>query len=131
VSATKTGKASATRIRIEIGEANAPAAGLLHVKAAGSIGRDAHLRVRDAVMPMAGPNWRSMRLVLDLGDATFMDSSGISSLLCLRDEMNRESGSLSMCSVPAQLDRMFEVVGMLNLIPVVASPDGNGARVKQ
>ncbi len=120
----------ATKTKIEIGEANAPSQGMLHVKATGSIGRDTHSRIKDVVMPIAGPNWRSMKLVLDLGDATFMDSSGISSLLCLRDEMDRESGSLSMCGVPAQLDRVFDVVGMLNLIPVVDAPEHNGAGVR-
>jgi len=108
-------------MQIELGQENAPDSRQLHVSACGRISRDALARINDVVTPVAGPDWRSMQLMLDLTDATFLDSAGISSLLSLRDEMDRQSGGMVLCSVPQQLNQMFEIIGMSSLIPVADS----------
>jgi len=109
------------KMQIELGQENAPDSRQLHVSACGRISRDALARINDVVTPVAGPDWRSMQLMLDLTDATFLDSAGISSLLSLRDEMDRQSGGMVLCSVPQQLNQMFEIIGMSSLIPVADS----------
>ena len=107
---------------IQLGDQNAPDDGKLHVKAGSYLSRDAMTRINEALTPVAGSDWRSMQLVLDLADTTFLDSAGISALLSLRAQMERQSGKLRFCRVPPQLEHMFDIIGMSRLIPTVDSP---------
>ena len=51
-------------------------------------------------------------LVLDLGDTTFIDSSGISALLAARQKAVRAGGQLHLTRVRPQARRVFELSGV-------------------
>lgn len=103
---------------IRPGPRHEPKAQRLHLSAVGHIGRSALSQLDDLLVPSSGPNWRSMRLALDLSDATFLDSAGISALLTLREQMRQVGGNVVLCGVPARLHRMFEIIGMSGFIPI-------------
>lgn len=65
-------------------------------------------RVIDAVLPR--------KLVLDLSNVTFMDSSGIALLLGTQKRMQRLDGSLLVCNVPPQAHRVLDAAGLNRLI---------------
>lgn len=57
-------------------------------------------------------------VVLDLGGVTFMDSSGLSMLNHLRSMADDHLVALSLCSVPDQVLRLFDVTGMRDLFTI-------------
>jgi anti-anti-sigma factor len=65
------------------------------------------------------------RLVLDLSDLRFIDSSGLRAVIVLHERSEREGWSLDVVRPPGQLLRVFQISGIdehLNFI----EPDGAG-----
>jgi anti-sigma B factor antagonist len=54
------------------------------------------------------------RLVLDIQDLSFIDSSGLRALVQLSERMNG-SGPLVLCNVSASVRRLLEIVGFESL----------------
>ncbi|MFD3701497.1 STAS domain-containing protein [Streptomyces sp. NPDC058646] len=50
-------------------------------------------------------------LVLDLSAVTFMDSSGLNTLLTLRNRTAAEQGTLELCGLPDQALRLLDITG--------------------
>ena len=59
-----------------------------------------------------------LKLVLDLGGVTFMDSSGIALLLRARRRMEALGGNLMVCHVPDQARRVLDAAGINRLITI-------------
>ena len=59
-----------------------------------------------------------LKLVLDLGGVTFMDSSGIALLLRARRRMEALGGTLMVCHVPDQARRVLDAAGIDRLITI-------------
>lgn len=59
-----------------------------------------------------------LKLVLDLGGVTFMDSSGIALLLRARRRMEALGGNLMVCHVPDQARRVLNAAGIDRLITI-------------
>ncbi|MDR3729092.1 MAG: STAS domain-containing protein [Oscillospiraceae bacterium] len=59
-----------------------------------------------------------LKLVLDLGGVTFMDSSGIALLLRARRRMEALGGNLMVCHVPDQARRVLDAAGIDRLITI-------------
>lgn len=59
-----------------------------------------------------------LKLVLDLGGVTFMDSSGIALLLRGRRRMEALGGNLMVCHVPDQARRVLDAAGIDRLITI-------------
>ena len=57
------------------------------------------------------------RLVLDLGDVTFMDSTGVRLVLELVRAAARDGWELAVTRVPHAVHRVFELSGVLDAIP--------------
>jgi anti-sigma B factor antagonist len=58
-------------------------------------------------------------LVLDLGDITFIDSSGVALLLATWRRAQREGFALVITRVPPAARRVLELYGVLALLPIV------------
>ena len=74
--------------------------------------------LRDALEPVVQANGR---LVLDVGEITFIDSSGLRALLQLSEQMNG-SAPLVLSQVPPSVRRLLEVVG-LEAVPGIEVED--------
>ena len=59
-----------------------------------------------------------LKLVLDLGGVTFMDSSGIALLLRARRRMEALGGNLMVCHVPDHARRVLDAAGIDRLITI-------------
>jgi anti-sigma B factor antagonist len=63
-------------------------------------------------------------LSLDLGDVTFMDSTGLSAMITLLN-LARETGkTLTLERVPDRIRRLLELTGLNRIFPL--EPDGSG-----
>ena len=58
------------------------------------------------------------RLVLDLHDVSFMDSTGVRLVLDLVAAAQREHWELSLIRVPYAVHRVFELSGVLDAVPL-------------
>jgi anti-anti-sigma factor len=70
--------------------------------------------LREALAQLHGGNG----LDLDLGGVTFLDSSGLGTLLRLRNEAENSSKSLSLFNVSASVMRLLEVTGLTGAFTV-------------
>ena len=67
-------------------------------------------RAIDAALPK--------KLMLDLGDVTFMDSSGIALILRAQQRMQLLDGSLVVCNVPQQARRVLDAAGISRMVSI-------------
>jgi anti-anti-sigma factor len=74
--------------------------------------------LRDALEPVVQANGR---LVLDVGEITFIDSSGLRALLQLSQQMNG-AAPLVLSQVPPSVRRLLDVVG-LEAVPGIEVED--------
>ena len=58
------------------------------------------------------------KLVLDFGDVTFMDSSGIALILRAQQRMQLLDGSLLVRNIPSQAKRVLDAAGVSRLITI-------------
>lgn len=59
-----------------------------------------------------------VRLILDMKDVSFMDSSGIAFILRAQQRMQMMDGSLLVCHVPPQAKRVLDAAGISRLVTV-------------
>ena len=72
------------------------------------------LRARIGELLSAGPS----RLVLDLHGVTFMDSTGLRLVLELLQSSRENHWELSLTEVPPAVQRVFELSGVLDALPL-------------
>lgn len=58
------------------------------------------------------------QLVLDMAGVTFMDSSGIALILRAQQRMQLLDGSLLVCNVPSQAQRVLDAAGIGRLVTI-------------
>lgn len=90
----------------------------LHVRVVGSLSWDSHAKLAEALDMELGFEWRDRALILDLAGVTFIDSSGISSLLTLSRELAGHGSKLILCHVPPLIDKTFRLVRLAKMIPI-------------
>lgn len=61
------------------------------------------------------------RVVVDLSDVTFVDSTGLHALLCGARQLERENGELIVVVPDPKVRRVFEITGFDRLISIVSS----------
>ena len=76
--------------------------------------------LRDAVKPMVQTDGR---LVLDVGEITFIDSSGLRALVQLSEQMNG-AAPLVLSEVPPSVRRLLDVVGLEAIPGIEVEGDG-------
>jgi anti-sigma B factor antagonist len=72
----------------------------------------AHI-VEDAMSPALDP--RCTRLVVDLTDVSFMDSSGLRVLVVARNALDDRGAEMVIAGANDQLGRLFEISGLANV----------------
>ncbi len=66
---------------------------------------------------------KNLKLVLDLGQLRFVDSSGLGAMLsCLR-QLSAKSGDLKLCGMSKQVRALFELVRMHRIFDIYNSKD--------
>ena len=66
-------------------------------------------------------------LVLDLRELTFMDSTGLRALAQTNARADQGGFALSIVRGPRQIERVLEISGLAQLLPLVDAPgDGDG-----
>lgn len=69
----------------------------------------------DAIHRLCTPD--SAEVALDLSGLTFMDSTGLRSVLLAKELCDRNGCGFSLTQGPPQIERLFEVTGLLDLLP--------------
>lgn len=75
------------------------------------------------------------RIVLDLGEVSFMDSTGLRMVMSADHRLRTRGGSLRILNVGPQVTRLFELVGILDHLeiegraPSLAPLPGDGGSV--
>ena len=79
-----------------------------------------HHGARDALreLELAVDAALPQKLVLDMKNVTFMDSSGIALILRAQQRMQLLDGSLLVCGVPPQARRVLDAAGISRFVPI-------------
>ena len=73
--------------------------------------------LEDQIIELRGAGFR--RLVLDLGELTFMDSTGLRLVLRWDAEARQDGFELGLIAGPPPVQRVFELTGTLDHLPFV------------
>lgn len=92
--------------------------GLCVVKAAGELDIAAAPEFIDVVRASLG---RCTTVELDLGDVTFIDSSGLGALVRLRKEADAQDASLRLTEVSAATNRLLRLTGLIDVFDISTS----------
>jgi anti-sigma B factor antagonist len=63
------------------------------------------------------------RLVVDLSEVTFIDSTGIGVLVGALKRARESGGDVHFCGVQARVRRVFEITGLIHGLPLFESRD--------
>ncbi|MFE1290245.1 STAS domain-containing protein [Streptomyces sp. NPDC058751] len=85
--------------------------GIVVVTVSGAIDRAGVAPLVQALAP-GGP-----RVVVDMGQVSFMDSSGLNALLAAHRDLVRAEGWLRLAAVPASVRRILRITGVEAVIP--------------
>lgn len=96
---------------------------MVRVSPCGELDMDTAALVRERVGDLTAGGLG--RLLLDLRQLTFMDSSGLRLVLELQRAAAADGWELAVAPGPAQVQRVFDVTGMRSLVPF---SDGSGGQ---
>ncbi|HTX31279.1 MAG TPA: STAS domain-containing protein [Solirubrobacteraceae bacterium] len=65
-------------------------------------------------------------IVLDLGEVSFMDSTGLRTVIAADQRLRASGGSLRIVNVPAQVSRLFELVGVSERLAIDGRFEAHG-----
>ena len=65
------------------------------------------------------------KVIFDFGNVSFMDSAGIGMLLGRYKVIKMLGGQLELVTVNKQIERIFEISGILKIIPLVKNNEEN------
>jgi anti-anti-sigma factor len=68
--------------------------------------------------------------VIDLGDVTFLDSSGVNVILRARATLGRDERALAVVCPPGPARRVFEVAGIADLLELFDSREHAAASLQ-
>jgi anti-sigma B factor antagonist len=89
----------------------------------GELDMAAESRLRNVAMVQLGVSGLA-KLGLDLADITFLDSSGISVLVDLRNQANDRGIDLKILAVSQRAARVLTIVGLAEAFGIPPNPDG-------
>lgn len=97
--------------------------GIADVQIAGSINQ-AHLSQNQEPLSAAlGPNTYEHRILLDLNNTEFIDSSGVNWLLIVHRRMRENGGRLVLHSLPPMVENVLKVLRMNLVFEIAPSRD--------
>jgi anti-sigma B factor antagonist len=88
----------------------------------GELDIETESRLRDVAMAQLGVS-ELAKLGLDLADITFLDSSGISVLVDLRNQANDRGIDLKILAVSQRAARVLTIVGLAEAFGIPPNPD--------
>lgn len=91
----------------------------LTIRLSGELDHSMAARIRNEVDALIMDS-KARRLVFDLNDLRFMDSSGIGLIIGRYKVMSRRGGSVAVSSPGAHIDRIFEMAGLYQLVERLA-----------
>ena len=65
-------------------------------------------------------------ILLDLGAVSFMDSTGLRTVISADQRLRERGGSLRILHVPSQVTRLFDLVGISQHLTIDGRVDGDG-----
>ena len=89
--------------------------GTLTVSLSGELDQRMAARVREEIDALIDDQ-RVRRLVFDVSDLEFMDSSGIGLIIGRYKRMARRGGSVAVVAANRRIDRIFEMAGLYQLV---------------
>jgi len=95
--------------------------GCLLVKVGGELDLKTAGELKSAVDSALERLHEQPKVILDLSGVTFMDSSGMGAILGRYRTVSQMRGKLAVCSLTPQLKKLFELTGLMRIIPVYAS----------
>ena len=71
----------------------------------------------------AAQSQRPQRLIIDLGEVPYMDSSGVATLVEAMQNARRSGSKLVLCCLQAKVRSIFEIARLDTVFTIVASTD--------
>lgn len=93
------------------------------VRLSGELDLERARPIRDEIVGVLGPD---RRVVVDLSDVTFMDSSGLGSLVFALREANAVGATLIVDNPQPWVRKLFEAAGVADLFGLAADPPSVG-----
>lgn len=62
---------------------------------------------------------RMRALILDMGDVSFIDSTGLGFVLGRYKKLKEKRAELLLCNVPYQVDKVFRTSGVYSFVPKI------------
>ena len=90
------------------------------VEVAGELDLHAAPQLR-AEMGRAIESSQAPRIVADLSGVTFIDSTGVGVLVGALKRTREAGGALHFCNAPARVRRVFEITGLIGVLPLFAT----------
>lgn len=81
--------------------------------------------------PQLGDDWASRKVVLDMSEASYMDSAAVGWLLSLYKKFTEAGGKLVVCSVQPEVGRVIELMRIHLVIPIVKDREEAMARLEE
>ncbi|SFU98604.1 anti-sigma F factor antagonist [Alicyclobacillus macrosporangiidus] len=104
--------------------------GILVVRLRGDLDHHAVESIRDQIeAALEETHYRG--LVLSFRGIEFMDSSGLGLILGRYRTLSQRGGRMAICEITAPLRRIFEMSGLLKILPVYDREDGAIRAVKE
>lgn len=94
--------------------------GVVVVRLSGELDHHVVEQIRDAIDEQLAMN-RYRGLVIALSGVDFMDSSGLGLILGRYRTMKQHGGTMALCEVKSNLQKILELSGVLKIIPVYSS----------
>ncbi|MET7436219.1 STAS domain-containing protein [Streptomyces sp. NPDC004082] len=92
--------------------------GVAVVSVRGEIDQSSIEPLREALVGGSAP---ARRTVIDLGEVSFMDSTGLNLLLDVHLAASNDGGWVRLANVSERVSRILEIVGVNQVIPVYAT----------
>jgi anti-anti-sigma factor len=73
---------------------------------------------RNPLEAVLGPNWPKLRVMLDLGRTTYVDSSAIGWLINCHKEFKNGGGKIVVHSIPPKVEQVFTLLKIGKVVPL-------------
>lgn len=93
---------------------------LTRVRCEGEITTNDLAETRDPVENVLGPAIFRQTVLLDLGNTSYIDSSGISYLLGVNKRFKQMGGRMVIHSAPPAVNQVFKLLKIHSVLPIVA-----------
>lgn len=94
----------------------------VNLKIAGNVNQQEIAMLADPVSDLLGPEAYRRRVCMDLGNAGFLDSSGINWLILSHKRFREQGGRLVLHSLPPMVMNVIKILKMQKVFDIADSP---------